>query len=46
MQECMPAIVMLGLLLVFRAIRQHNTHKVAFTRGAWEMRFALSVGFN
>ena len=23
-----------------------NTHKVSFTRGAWEMRFALSVGFN
>ena len=23
-----------------------QTHKVAFTRGAWEMRFALSVGFN
>ena len=23
-----------------------NAHKVSFTRGAWEMRFALSVGFN
>ena len=23
-----------------------NTHKVSFTRGAWEMRFALSVGLN
>ena len=23
-----------------------NAHKVSFTRGAWEMRFALAIGFN